>query len=209
MQRTLFILSLVFLLDITFSNTRHWLVDVDCEESLNFFQIQTLNTYNLSRCSPENLKCGEYINLASYSAFHNNESIDGHCQLESRTIKYSLIPVNLSNSIYDMTPHFLVNISIDERSVINDLPLFPNATYNQILWGLKVNSIRFNANLASIEIIVSDDEHYDQNNSLKINSITTWLWDSDYKSAFDPNWASQWKPLGEYDIWNIDNVRPK
>ena len=69
----------------------------------------------------------------------------------------------------------------------------------------KISSIRFNANSESIEVIVSDDELYEQTNSNKMNSHVTWLWDSQYMSAFDPDWRSKWRPVSEVDIWNKKN----
>tara|TARA_Y100000996_G_scaffold328403_1_gene264492 strand:- start:2238 stop:2585 length:348 start_codon:yes stop_codon:yes gene_type:complete len=115
----------------------------------------------------------------------------------------------MSDSVYDLTPHVTVDVKIDNRTVIQDLPIFPSPFYDKILWGLKVSSIRFNPNLGSVEVIVSDDEHYDQNNNIKIKSVTSWLWNSEYKSAFDPNWSGKWKPLSESDIWRIDKANSK
>ena len=207
MKNLSFIITSFFLISINLSNTLHWLAEIDCEENLNLFEIRTLNTYNLNQCEPTHNNCGEYINLMSYSIFHNNQSIEGECYLSGRKIQYLLRPANLSNSEYDTTPHFLINLFIDDHQVLRNLPIFPSPIYNQILWGLKVSSIRFNANTGSITVIVSDDEHYEQTNNAKMNSITTWLWDSDYKSAFDPDWESKWKALDESDIWNVNNIK--
>ena len=35
-----------------------------------------------------------------------------------------------------------------------------------------------------------------------MNSHITWLWDSKYMSAFDPDWKSKWHSITEKDIWN-------
>ena len=188
------------------SNNFHWLVEIDCDKHLNFFEIRTFNTYNLDNCTADNDKCGEYINLLYYSLSHNNQVYHNTCEVDGRNLEFSFKPINMTGSIYDLTPHFIVNLEIDNRIVIQDLPIYPSPLYDKTLWGLKISSIRFNANLGSVDVIVSDDEHYDQNNSNKINTITTWLWDSNYNSAFDPNWGTKWKPLTESDIWNIDKV---
>lgn len=188
------------------ANSFNWLIEIDCDDDLNFFEIRTLNTYNLSNCNSKYSKCGEYINLEYYSSTNNNLSYVGNCELDNREIEYILNPINMSDSVYDLTPHFTVNLKIDKRTVIQDLPIFPSPLYDKILWGLKVSSIRFNPNLGIVEVIVSDDEHYDQTNNIKIKAVTKWLWNSDYKSAFDPNWAGKWKPLSESDIWSIDKA---
>ncbi len=191
------------------SNNFNWLVEIDCDDDLNFFEIRTLNTYNLSNCNSLDSNCGEYINLEYYAAINMNQNYWGSCDIKGREINYILAPINMSDSVYDLTPHFTVNIKIDNRSVIQDLPIYPSPLYDKNLWGLKVSSIRFNPNLGNIEVIISDDEHYDQNNNKKIKAITSWLWNSDYKSAFDPNWGGKWKPLSESDVWNLDNIYPK
>ena len=200
---------LLIIFQFILANNFNWLVEIDCDDDLNFFEIRTLNTYNLSNCNSDNSKCGEYINLEYYSTIHNNLSYIGNCELEDRKIEYILTPINMSDSVYDLTPHFTVDVKIDNRTVIQDLPIFPSPFYDKILWGLKVSSIRFNPNLGSVEVIVSDDEHYDQNNNIKIKSVTSWLWNSEYKSAFDPNWSGKWKPLSESDIWSIDKANSK
>ena len=187
----------------------HWLIEVDCDDDLNFFEISTLNTYNLSNCTPNDSKCGEYINLKYYSTLHKNQIYFGTCDVDGRKLEYTLKPINMSDSIYDLTPHFAITLKIDNRLVVQDLTIYPSPLYDKILWGLKISSIRFNANLGSIEVIVSDDEHYDQNNSNKIKAVTSWLWNSNYKSAFDPNWGTKWEPLTESDIWDIDKVYSK
>ena len=98
-----------------------------------------------------------------------------------------------------------MNLSIDDRLVIQDLPLSPSPRYSQIFWGLKISSIRLNNNSGSLEIIVSDDELYQELNAYKMDSHINWLWDSSYMSAFDPDWGIKWKPITENDIWNQNN----
>ena len=204
MKNLLFIFSLS-LINISFSNNPHWLVEIDCQDSLNFFELHTLNTYNLNNCESEDMKCGEYINLMYYSIFNNNQIYTDQCEIRSRKIEYSLVPVNMAGSLYDLTPHFIFNLIVDNRIVIKELPLFPSPLYNKSLWGLKISSIRFNNNLGSIEIIIGDDELYQEPNLSKIKSQTSWLWDSSYISAFDPEWETNWKPINENDIWNEKN----
>tara|TARA_Y100001970_G_C14001432_1_gene733606 strand:+ start:71 stop:709 length:639 start_codon:yes stop_codon:yes gene_type:complete len=194
------------LLTFIHANNPNWLVEIDCENELNFFEMHTLNTYNINNCKPENSYCGEYINLMHYSIFHNNEEYMGECNIGLRKISYSLSPVNMSGSSYDSTPHFIFNLFIDNRSVIQNLPLFPSPLYNKSLWGLKVSSIRFNNNLGSIEVIIGDDELYQEPNSNKIKNQIKWLWDSSYISAFDPQMNSSWKPITEKDIWDNKNL---
>ena len=198
----------LFISQLALCSNFNWLVEIDCDDDLNFFEIRTLNTYSLSNCMPNDSKCGEYLNLEHYSTIHNNEVYFSVCSIEGREIEYALTPINMSDSAYDLTPHFTINLKIDNRSVIQNLPIYPSPLYDKTLWGLKVSSIRFNANLGSVEIIISDDEHYDQNNN-KIKAITSWLWNSNYKSAFDPNWGGKWEPLTESDIWSLDKVYPK
>ena len=187
----------------------HWLMKADCEDDLNFFEIRTLNTYNLNNCTPKDRGCGEYVNLMYYSIFNENEIYSNVCSIGGRQLEYILKPVNMSGSSYDLTPHFTLNLIIDDRLVIQDLPLFPSPLYNSIFWGLKVESVRFNNNLGSVEIIVSDDELYQELNLRKMNSQIHWLWDSSYMSAFDPKWESNWEPITEIDIWNRDNFSQK
>ena len=38
-----------------------------------------------------------------------------------------------------------------------------------------------------------------------MKSHISWLWDSSYISAFDPEWKTKWKPVGEEDVWNEKN----
>ena len=71
---------------------------------------------------------------------------------------------------------------------------------------LKISSIILNNNLGSIEVIIGDDELYQEPNSNKIKSQINWLWDSNYISAFDPDWKANWKPINEQDIWNEKNL---
>ena len=200
-----FYIAIFVLFSFGISNTPHWLVEIDCEENLKFFEIRTLNTYNLDNCSNKDSNCGEYINLMHHSIFHNNKPISNQCDIGGRLLEYSLVPVNMAGSVYDLTPHFVFNLLIDNRKVIQDLPLFPSPLYDKSLWGLKISSIRFNGNAENIEIIVSDDELYEQTNSNKMNSHITWLWDSKYMSAFDPDWKSKWHSITENDIWDKKN----
>ena len=197
--------SIFILLGVSFSSNPHWLVEIDCEDNLNFFELHTLNTYNLSECNPSNSLCGEYINLMHYSIFYNNKIYSNHCEVGSRLIEYSLTPVNMAGSTYDLTPHFIINITVDKQKVIEDLPLFPSPLYNKSLWGLKFASVRLNNNIGSIEVIISDDELYQESNSNKMKPYISWLWDSSYISAFDPKWKSKWKPIRESDIWHEKN----
>ena len=201
----LFVLLSCCLASIALSNSPHWLVEIDCEDNLNFFEIHTLNTYNLRDCNPTKSSCGEYINLMYHSIFYNNLTYSDKCNIGGRILEYSLVPVNMAGSIYDSTPHFVFNLLIDNREVVKDLPLFPSPLYDKSLWGLKILSIRFNNNAGSIEIIVSDDELYEESNANKINSQVNWLWDSNYISVFDPGWKTKWKPITETDIWNENN----
>ena len=205
MQKILSIILFFYLLSITLANSPYWLLEIDCDNNSNFFEIRTLNTYNISNCDNNDSYCGEYINLMYYSIFQKNILISDKCELLSRKLEYSLVPVNMTGSSYDSTPHFVLNLIVDDRSVINDLPLFPSPIYNKTLWGLKISSVRFNANAANIEIIVSDDELYEKTNPYKIKTFNQWLWDSNYISAFDPEWGSKWKPIVEDDIWNEKN----
>ena len=204
MKKIVFIYFLA-IISIAYSNKPHWLVEVDCEDSLNFFKVHTLNTYNINNCEPEDSNCGEYINLMHYSIFHENETFSNECEIGLRKLKYRFSPVNMSGSAYDSTPHFIFNLLIDGRPVIKDLPLFPSPLYNKSLWGLKISSIRFNNNLGSIEIIIADDELYQELNSNKMKTQINWLWDSNYISAFDPDWNTNWKPITEKDIWDESN----
>ncbi len=192
------------------SNNFQWLVEIDCDKKLNFFEIRTLNTHNLDNCTAADSKCGEYINLSYYSVHNKNQIYHNICEIDERNLDFSLKPINMAGSVYDLTPYFSINLKIDNRIVVQDLPIYPSPLYDKILWGLKISSLRFNANLGSIEIIISDDEHYDQSsNNNKINAVTTWLWNSSYKSAFDPNWGGKWQSLTESDIWSIDKVHSK
>ena len=199
----------LFVISLFFASNPHWLIEFDCESDLNFFEINTLNTYNLNNCNSENRLCGDYINLMHYSIFHENKIYADYCDIAGREIKYILKPVNMAGSVYDSTPHFILYMSIDNRTVIKDLPLFPSPQYNQNFWGLKVSSIRFNSNSGSIEIIVSDDELYQELNHNKMNTYVNWLWSSSYMSAFDPNWGDKWIPITENDIWNESNFSKK
>ena len=200
----IFFLSMLFSLKI--SSSPHWLIDFNCEQSLNFFELKTLNTYNLKNCSKSDKMCGEYINLMYYSIFNNDKKIIDYCEIGNREIKFSLKPVNMSGSKYDSTPHFLIDLFIDNKLVIKELPLFPSPIYSRALWGLKVSSIRFNNNMGSIEIFISDDELYQENNPNKMNVLTFWLWDSNYMSAFDPKWETNWRNINEKDIWSEKNL---
>ena len=204
-MKNLLFMCFVNLISLSYSNNPHWLIEFDCENNLNFFELHTLNTYNINSCSSNDRNCGEYINLAYYSIFNNNEVYANECEIGSRKIKYSLTPVNMAGSKYDLTPHFIFNLLIDDKPAIKDLPLFPSPLYNKSLWGLKVSSVRFNNNLGSIEILVSDDELYQEQNPNKMNAHINWLWDSNYISAFDPGWNANWKPVIEEDIWNEKN----
>ncbi len=200
----IFFLSILFCLKI--SSSPHWLIEFDCEKSLNFFELKTLNTYNLKNCNQSEKTCGEYINLMYHSIFNNDNKIIDYCEIGNRKIKVSLKPVNMSGSKYDSTPHFLIDFFIDNKQVIKELPLFPSPIYSKVLWGLKVSSIRFNNNLGSIEIFISDDELFQENNPNKMNVMTFWLWDSNYMSAFDPKWEVNWRPINEKDIWSDKNL---
>ena len=195
----------IILFGLNLASNPHWLVEFDCEDRLNFFEMHTLNTYNLNNCNPQDSQCGEYLNLMHYSIFHENKIYSNDCKIGGRKLEYSLEPVNMAGSVYDSTPHFILNISIDNRVVIQNLPLFPSPLYSQIFWGLKILSIRLNNNSGSIEIIVSDDELYQEFNLNKMNAQVNWLWDSSYMSAFDPEWEIKWKPITENDIWNKSN----
>tara|TARA_Y100001970_G_scaffold214030_1_gene261671 strand:- start:1218 stop:1877 length:660 start_codon:yes stop_codon:yes gene_type:complete len=195
----------IILFNLNLASSPHWLIEFDCENELSFFEIRTLNTYNLNNCSPENNQCGEYINLMHYSIFHENKVYSDFCNIGGRELKYSLKPINMTGSIYDLTPHFILNLTIDNRTVIQDLPLFPSPLYDQVFWGLKISSIRFNNRSGSIEIIVSDDELYQHRNINKMDFLVNWLWDSNYMSAFDPDWGSKWTPIRENDVWNGNN----
>ena len=62
----------IILFNLNLASSPHWLIEFDCENELSFFEIRTLNTYNLNNCNPENNQCGEYINLMHYSIFHEN-----------------------------------------------------------------------------------------------------------------------------------------
>ena len=190
-------------------STPHWLIEVDCEDRLNFFEVHTLNTYNLNNCTSKDKECGEYINLMYYSIFNENQIYSNTCNIGGRELEYIFKPVNMSGSSYDLTPHFTLDLIIDNRLVNQDLPLFPSPLYNSIFFGLKIESIRLNNNLGSVEIIVSDDELYQELNLRKMNTYIHWLWDSSYMSAFDPKWESSWKPITETDIWNRDNFSQK
>ena len=192
-------------LSFKFSSSPHWLIEIDCDKSLNFFELRTFNAYNLLNCDKTKNICGEYINLMFYSIFNNEDALIDYCEIGNRKIKYSLKPVNMSGSKYDTTPHFLLDLSIDNRLVVKEVPLFPSPVYAKELWGLKLSSIRFNNNMGSIEIFISDDELYQESNSNKMNSLTFWLWDSNYMSAFDPKWEMNWKSINEQDVWSKDN----
>lgn len=205
MKKTLPIILSFYILSTSLANNPYWLLEIDCDYSSNFFEVRTQNTYNISNCDNNDSHCGEYINLMYHSIFHENIIISDACELIGRKLEYSLVPVNMAGSSYDSTPHFVLNLIVDDRNVINDLPLYPSPLYNKNLWGLKISSIRFNANAANIEIIVSDDELYEKTNPYKIKTFNQWLWDSDYISAFDPGWESKWKPIVEDDIWNEKN----
>ena len=50
-----------------------------------------------------------------YSIFHNNQSITGKCNVGGRLLEYSFIPVNMAGSIYDLTPHFVLNLIINKH----------------------------------------------------------------------------------------------
>ena len=143
-MKNLLFMCFVNLISLSYSNNPHWLIEFDCENNLNFFELHTLNTYNINSCSSNDRNCGEYINLAYYSIFNNNEVYANECEIGSRKIKYSLTPVNMAGSKYDLTPHFIFNLLIDDKPAIKDLPLFPSPLYNKSLWGLKVSSVRFN-----------------------------------------------------------------
>ena len=197
----------IIIFQIILSSSPHWLIEFDCEKDLNFFEIHTLNTYNLNNCDFNQSICGEYINLMYHSVFHNNKVHSGECELQSRKIEYSLKPVNMAGSIYDSTPHFIINLKIDNREVIKELPLFPSPLYDKSLWGLKIASIRYNNNTGSIEVMVSDDELYPDFNPRKLDPQVSWLWDSNYISAFDPEWKTKWKPIIEKDIWNENKFK--
>ena len=80
----------ISLLSLNLATNPHWLIEFDCEEKLNFFEIRTLNTYNLNNCSPKNSQCGEYVNLVHYSIFHENKIYSSDCQIGGRELKYSL-----------------------------------------------------------------------------------------------------------------------
>ena len=54
-------------------------------------------------------------------------------------------------------------------------------------------------------MIIGDDELYQELNLNKIGPQINWLWDSNYISAFDPDWNTNWKPITEKDIWNENN----
>ena len=204
-MKNLLFICFIQLISICYSNNPHWLIEFDCENNLNFFELHTLNTYNINNCTANDENCGEYVNLMYYSIFQNNKIYADECEVGARKLEYSLTPVNMAGSKYDLTPHFIFNLLIDGRSVIKDLPLFPSPLYNKSLWGLKVSSIRFNNNLGSTEILVSDDELYQEQNLNKMNIKINWLWDSNYISAFDPDWNMNWKPITEKDIWNEKN----
>ena len=193
------------MINISYSNNPHWLIEIDCEDNMNFFELHTLNTYNINNCKPEDSVCGEYINLMYYSIFQENKTYTNECDVGLRKIRYSLSPVNMSGSAYDSTPHFIFNLLIDNRPVIQDLPLFPSPLYSKSFWGLKISSIRFNNNLGSIEVVVGDDELYQEPNLNKIKTQINWLWDSNYISAFDPDWNTNWQPIKEQDIWDKKN----
>ena len=57
-----------------------------------------------------------------------------------------------------------------------------------------------------IQIFISDDELFQENNPNKMNVMTFWLWDSNYMSAFDPKWEVNWRPINEKDIWSDKNL---
>ena len=143
MRKLYFIILSFLILSIILPNSPYWLLEIDCDNESNFFEIRTFNTYNINNCSNENDMCGEYINLMHYSIFHENKMIEDKCDLIGRKLEYSLIPVNMAGSSYDITPHFVLNLIIDNRTVIEDLPLFPSPIYDKSLWGLKISSIRF------------------------------------------------------------------
>ena len=79
-----FYIAIFILFSFGISNTPHWLLEIDCEEDLKFFEIRTLNTYNLDNCSNKDSNCGEYINLMYHSIFHNNEPISNQCDIGGR-----------------------------------------------------------------------------------------------------------------------------
>ena len=99
--------KLIIMCQFIFSNNPHWLIEIDCEKDLNFFEIHSLNTYNLNNCDFNKSVCGEYINLMHYSVFHENKAYSNECELQGRKLEYSLVPVNMAGSVYDSTPHFI------------------------------------------------------------------------------------------------------
>ena len=130
-----------FILNISLSSSSHWLLEVDCDNNSNFFQIRTFNTYNINNCNEKKQYCGEYTNLIHHSIFHKNKEIHNDCKLMGRNLEYNLTPVNMGGSSYDTTPYFILNLSIDGRNVIKEVPLYPSPIYKKSFWGLKISSI--------------------------------------------------------------------
>ena len=59
-----FYIIIFILSSLGVSNTPHWLVEIDCESDLRFFEVRTLNTYNLDNCSSNRLAISIlYINI--------------------------------------------------------------------------------------------------------------------------------------------------
>ena len=51
---------LLIIFQFILANNFNWLVEIDCDDDLNFFEIRTLNTYNLSNCNSKYSKWGVY-----------------------------------------------------------------------------------------------------------------------------------------------------